>query len=208
MGIEVIERIRQLLLRNRSRCRQAAGALALAVLAVPASTSAIQGFELRSDPLVTPNARLASFAPGAASTAGPLHPIAGGFAYGSFAGRFGASRPGHVHAGQDIFAATGTPLIAVRDGIVLMAQPWSGYGNFLAVYSPEADETYLYAHMVGPALVAAGERVRAGQRVGAVGCTGSCWGPHLHFELRRGRGPRGIPVDPLPALLGWPRVRL
>jgi murein DD-endopeptidase MepM/ murein hydrolase activator NlpD len=36
--------------------------------------------------------------------------------------------------------------------------------------------------------------------VGAVGCTGSCWGDHLHFELRRGRGTTAAPIDPLPLL--------
>jgi murein DD-endopeptidase MepM/ murein hydrolase activator NlpD len=39
-----------------------------------------------------------------------------------------------------------------------------------------------------------------GERVGAVGCTGSCWGDHLHFELRRGRGTTAAPIDPLPLL--------
>jgi len=39
-----------------------------------------------------------------------------------------------------------------------------------------------------------------GERVGAVGCTGSCWGDHLHLELRVGRGTTGRPLDPLPML--------
>jgi hypothetical protein len=45
-----------------------------------------------------------------------------------------------------------------------------------------------------------------GARVGAVGCTGSCSGDHLHFEIREGRGPYGEPRDPLPALKRWQRV--
>jgi murein DD-endopeptidase MepM/ murein hydrolase activator NlpD len=47
--------------------------------------------------------------------------------------------------------------------------------------------------------------VRGGRRVGELGCTGSCSGDHLHFEVRRGRGLEGRAEDPLPHLLGWSR---
>jgi murein DD-endopeptidase MepM/ murein hydrolase activator NlpD len=59
--------------------------------------------------------------------------------------------------------------------------------------------------MVAPAAVGAGRRVRAGRRIGAVGCTGSCQGAHLHFEVHRGRGAQGPGLDPLPALRRWAR---
>ena len=39
-------------------------------------------------------------------------------------------------------------------------------------------------------------KVRMGQRIGKVGCTGSCWGDHLHFEVRGGRGAWGPVLDP------------
>ena len=48
--------------------------------------------------------------------------------------------------------------------------------------------------------MAPGDDVRMGQRVGRVGCTGSCWGDHLHFEVREGRGTTGRPHDPLAML--------
>jgi murein DD-endopeptidase MepM/ murein hydrolase activator NlpD len=48
-----------------------------------------------------------------------------------------------------------------------------------------------------------GDQVAAGDPVGAVGCTGSCWGNHLHFEVRMGRGVEGKPIDPLPLLRRW-----
>ncbi len=57
--------------------------------------------------------------------------------------------------------------------------------------------------MSEPARVGVGKPVRGGQRVGSVGCTGSCWGPHLHFEVRRGRGSGGPPANPLPRLQLW-----
>jgi murein DD-endopeptidase MepM/ murein hydrolase activator NlpD len=57
--------------------------------------------------------------------------------------------------------------------------------------------------MVEPSLASTGTRVRAGRRLGAVGCTGSCFGDHLHFEIRRGRGTTGASVDPLSHLQQW-----
>ena len=54
--------------------------------------------------------------------------------------------------------------------------------------------------MLRPSRVRVGENVRRGERVGAVGCTGSCWGDHLHLEVRRGKGTTGRALDPLPLL--------
>ncbi|HEY8640856.1 MAG TPA: M23 family metallopeptidase, partial [Solirubrobacterales bacterium] len=45
-----------------------------------------------------------------------------------------------------------------------------------------------------------GQHLQAGQRVGRVGCTGSCWGDHLHFEMRAGRDPYGPVLNPTPFL--------
>jgi murein DD-endopeptidase MepM/ murein hydrolase activator NlpD len=61
-------------------------------------------------------------------------------------------------------------------------------------------------HMIAPAIVGAGDEVNAGERLGAVGCTGSCWGDHLHFEIREGRGIGGQAQDPLPMLKRWKSV--
>lgn len=105
---------------------------------------------------------------------------------------------GRGHEGVDLFAPAGTPLLAVDDGVVLAAGSDGGRGNWLSIYDPDRDRTYNYLHMLGPALVGPGEPVGAGQRVGELGCTGSCWGNHLHFELRAGRGPYGAVLDPVP----------
>ena len=82
----------------------------------------------------------------------------------------------------------------------------SSRGNWLAVYDPARDQTYNFFHMNAPALVSKGDDVDAGEKVGEVGCTGSCWGTHLHFEVRDGRDPYGTARDPLPLLQRWPRA--
>jgi murein DD-endopeptidase MepM/ murein hydrolase activator NlpD len=107
-----------------------------------------------------------------------------------------------MHEGQDLFAPAGTPLVAVRDVEVLEAGDGGGRGNYVALFSPAARETYVYMHMLEPAPVKPGQRIGAGGQVGKLGCTGSCWGDHLHFELRAGRGPEAPPRDPNP-LLRW-----
>jgi murein DD-endopeptidase MepM/ murein hydrolase activator NlpD len=125
--------------------------------------------------------------------------------YGEADARFGASRSGHAHEGQDVFAPAGTPLVAARDGLVVETGDDGGRGNYVAIFSAAARQTYVYLHMQRPTPLAPGSRVHAGERVGRVGCTGSCWGDHLHFEVRAGRGAEARPVDPLPLLRRWQR---
>jgi murein DD-endopeptidase MepM/ murein hydrolase activator NlpD len=107
---------------------------------------------------------------------------------------------GRDHEGQDLLIAAGTPIISVADSVVLLTGNSGGRGNFASLYDPAANRTYNYFHMLEPALVHAGEHVREGQRIGEVGCTGSCWGDHLHFELRAGRSPYGPVLNPTPLL--------
>jgi murein DD-endopeptidase MepM/ murein hydrolase activator NlpD len=61
-------------------------------------------------------------------------------------------------------------------------------------------------HLEALAEVGAGRRLAPGDVVGRVGCTGSCYGPHLHFEIRDGSDPYGTARDPLPELQRWTRV--
>ena len=53
----------------------------------------------------------------------------------------------------------------------------------------------LYAHL-SEASVVPGQWLAAGDPIGQAGCTGSCTGTHLHFELRL----NGVPIDPAPYL--------
>jgi murein DD-endopeptidase MepM/ murein hydrolase activator NlpD len=105
-----------------------------------------------------------------------------------------------VHEGQDVFAAAGTPLVAIRDGRVVETGNDGGRGNYIAIWSADARRTFVYLHMRRPTRFERGDSVRIGERIGAVGCTGSCWGDHLHLEVRRGRGTTGRPSDPLALL--------
>ena len=134
--------------------------------------------------------------------AGPasVFPVRGRVDWGEQDARFGAWRGGHVHEGQDLFARAGTPLVAIRGGRVVETGDDGGRGNYVAMWNRTARRTFVYLHMLHPSRVRVGERVRVGQRVGAVGCTGSCWGDHLHLEVRRGRGTTGSALDPLPLL--------
>ena len=146
-------------------------------------------------------------------TKGPYFPVVTDNPdFGEADAGFGANRSGHIHQGQDVFVKPGTPLVAVRDGIVIDGAGGKSFyayggGNSLVIYSAMDDRSYVYMHMLHPALVHTGETVQAGQPVGQVGCTGSCDGPHLHFEIRRGRVGYGVErkaIDPLPYLQEWP----
>lgn len=106
---------------------------------------------------------------------------------GRTSSRFGSRRDpihGHErhHAGLDIAAPTGTPIRAVMSGTVVSAGERGGYGNTVVVEHSDGSRG-LYAHC-SRLDVAAGQRIRAGQPIAAVGSTGRSTGPHLHFELR------------------------
>jgi murein DD-endopeptidase MepM/ murein hydrolase activator NlpD len=132
-----------------------------------------------------------------------VFPVRGEFNWGQGGARFGASRGGRAHEGQDVFARTGTPLVAVRKGVVLETGDDGGRGNYVAVFSPVSRRTYVYLHMNEPSRAKRGQSVTAGRRLGSVGCTGSCSGDHLHFEIHRGRTLEGPAENPLPVLRRW-----
>ena len=85
----------------------------------------------------------------------------------------------------------GVPVEAAAEGQVVSAGLMEGYGNVVIIDHGGALAT-LYAHLSSMS-VRQGQTVSKGQRIGAIGCTGLCTGPHLHFETRIG----GVPVQPL-----------
>ncbi len=143
-------------------------------------------------------------APDAGANGEGVFPIRGPHNYGGPANRFGDDRGSHRHQGQDVFAATGTPLVAVKAGRVAFRQYQAGgAGNYVVIHGDDRTD-YVYMHLQFPGSVAAGQRVRAGQEIGRVGCTGRCSGAHLHFEMWTAHWfDGGRPFDPLPALKRW-----
>ncbi len=91
-------------------------------------------------------------------------------------------RWGRNHDGVDLAAPSGTPIRAAACGSVSLAGQQSGYGNIVCITHTSQFST-CYAHMSRFA-VSQGAQVQQGQVIGYVGCTGSCTGPHLHFETR------------------------
>jgi murein DD-endopeptidase MepM/ murein hydrolase activator NlpD len=136
--------------------------------------------------------------------AGPYNPVAAKVDYGTAINTFGGGGM-RTHEGQDMFAPEGTPEISPEPTEVLETGTDGERGNWAALYEPKSKRTFVYMHMLEPASVKQGQKLAAGDRVGLLGCTGSCDGAHLHFEIREGKDPYGTPIDPLPELQRWAR---
>ena len=100
-------------------------------------------------------------------------------------------RWGRQHTGIDIDGYTGQPIVASKEGTVVLAEYYSGYGQAVVIDHGGGYAT-LYAHMSRFA-TQNGASIDQGEIIGYVGCTGSCTGDHLHFEVRV----NGNPVDPM-----------
>jgi murein DD-endopeptidase MepM/ murein hydrolase activator NlpD len=118
------------------------------------------------------------------SSSGLIWPVSGPVVSG-----FGW-RWGRMHEGIDIAAGYGTPIAAAAAGVVIYAGWMGGYGNLIIVDHGGGLAT-AYAHQSSFAV--GGGPVSQGQTLGYIGCTGHCFGPHLHFEVRV----NGAAVDPL-----------
>ncbi|HEX3242994.1 MAG TPA: peptidoglycan DD-metalloendopeptidase family protein [Solirubrobacterales bacterium] len=138
----------------------------------------------------------AQLAPSGSLPAGPIRYGSGQLIWpvdGAVVSGFGM-RWGRMHEGIDIAVPEGTPIRAADAGTVVLVQSESesgGYGNFTCLDHGGGLQT-CYAHQSSVA-VSAGQSVSQGQVIGYSGCTGHCFGPHVHFEVRIG----GVPTDPL-----------
>ena len=117
---------------------------------------------------------------------------------GKVTSRFGPRGFFHVHRGVDIKAPRGTPVRAAAAGTVAFSGRQSSYGRVIKIDHPNGLRT-IYAHNSSN-FVKAGERVKAGAVIGAVGQTGRATTNHLHFEVRR----HDVARDPLPLLHARP----
>ena len=144
----------------------------------------------------------------APSPGGPgVFPVAGAFDFGGAGARFGAGRTDHIHEGQDILAAAGTPVVAPYAGTVSSTSYQSGGAGEYVVLGAVDGRDYFFAHCLrGSTVVSQGAAVTAGQPLCRVGATGATSGaPHLHFEIWPvgWRVAGGAPIDPLPELRAW-----
>ena len=157
-----------------------------------ARASRSQRFEVSAPPVVA--------APG-------VFPVQGQYSFGGEGARYGATRPGHWHQGQDIMAAAGTPVVAPRAGVITWrAYQADGAGHYIVLRTDDGRDLVFMHFQDGSVAVTKNQAVIAGQRLGRVGSTGRSDGPHLHFEI----WPDGWfatkaskPIDPLPDLQAW-----
>jgi len=144
--------------------------------------------------------------PAQTAASGAVFPVAGPHSYGGPESRFGAPRSNHVHQGQDILTAEGTPIVAPMAGTILSTSYQAGGAGYYAV-EHTATFDFMFAHcQAGSLAVTTGQSVSAGQVLCHAGQTGDATTPHLHFEMWVGgwqASAASHPIDPLPYLEAW-----
>lgn len=100
-----------------------------------------------------------------------------------------------LHAGRDLAAPEGTPVVAALDGTVINSGLAGGYGLAIELEHRDPWRRTLYGHL-SELYVQAGDRVRQGEVIGRVGSTGLSTGPHLHFEVRLPGDGGWVAVEP------------
>jgi murein DD-endopeptidase MepM/ murein hydrolase activator NlpD len=149
--------------------------------------------EAKQSEIVAARLRASNASSGVTAPDGPIKRGSGNFIWpvnGPIVSPFGM-RWGRLHAGVDIAVPSGTPVHAAAAGTVQLASPTSGYGNYVCIAHGGGIST-CYAHNTSFS-TSAGAHVSQGQVIAISGCTGHCFGPHVHFEVRV----NGAPVDPL-----------
>jgi murein DD-endopeptidase MepM/ murein hydrolase activator NlpD len=144
--------------------------------------------------------------PTPAQTVGAVFPVAGPHNFGGPENRFGAGREGHIHQGQDVLTAEGTPVLAPMAGTITTTSYQAGGAGYYAVEHTAGAFDFMFAHCQADTLaVSTGQPVTAGEVLCHAGQTGDATAPHLHFEMWVGgwQAKGGEPIDPLPYLEAW-----
>jgi Peptidase family M23 len=139
---------------------------------------------------------------------GAVFPVDGTHNFGGPENRFGAPRSGHIHQGQDILTAEGTPDLAPLSGLITSTDYQAGGAGYYVVEHTSIGFDFMFAHCeAGSFTVSKGQGVSAGQMLCKAGQTGDATAPHLHFEMWVGgwQASTGHPIDPLPYLEAWER---
>jgi murein DD-endopeptidase MepM/ murein hydrolase activator NlpD len=185
-----IASVRTNLVNSRADLRGARNDRAVVLARVRGQRNDLEG-DLAS--LEREQARVQAALSGAGQNFGPIRQGSGRLIWpvnGPIVSPFGM-RWGRLHAGVDIAVPSGTPVRAADSGRVVLMGWVGGYGNYTCVQHTASMST-CYAHQQSFA-TSNGASVSQGQVIGYTDCTGHCFGPHLHFEVRI----NGSPVDPM-----------
>lgn len=90
---------------------------------------------------------------------------------------------GSFHAGIDLKAPSGTPVVATADGVVVESGWMGGYGKRVEISHGKNGLSTVYAHLT-EVFATPGQVLRRGEVVGRAGSTGRSTSAHLHYEVR------------------------
>jgi murein DD-endopeptidase MepM/ murein hydrolase activator NlpD len=144
--------------------------------------------------------------PAQTAAMGAVFPVAGAHNFGGPEDRYGAPRGTHIHEGQDVLTAEGTPVLAPFAGTISSTSYQANGAGYYVVEHTGVGFDLMFAHcQAGTFAVAAEQAVAAGAVLCHAGQTGDATAPHLHFEMWVGGwwGPGGHTIDPLPYLEAW-----
>jgi murein DD-endopeptidase MepM/ murein hydrolase activator NlpD len=137
---------------------------------------------------------------------GAVFPVAGSHSFGDAENRYGAPRSGHIHEGQDILTAEGTPDVAPLAGTITWTAYQASGAGYYAVEHSAIGFDLMFAHCkAGTLAVSIGQAVSPGSPICQAGQSGDASAPHLHFEMWVGgwQVKGGHSIDPLPYLEAW-----
>jgi hypothetical protein len=137
---------------------------------------------------------------------GAVFPVAGPHNFGGPENRYGAPRGNHIHEGQDILTAEGTPDVAPLAGTISSTSYQASGAGYYAVEHTSIGFELVFDHCKAATLVvSANQAVSPGTQICQAGQTGDATTPHLHFEMWVGGwyAPGGHTIDPLPYLEAW-----